>query len=251
MNTISIAGQSFKAPSSWEELTYKQLLMWVKIISKDITLDEAFSVAVVVFYGIPKKLFFSLNPVQKFELKETLTFLYGENKLVTWLVPFFQIRFRKYTGPENRLSNSTIKEFRHTEMYYNAYNRNKNPKFLDLLIATLYRPKAKVLQGNDLREPFSEIRIRSKASSMRNLSNPLRSAILFNYEGCRNFIFKKYPMIFKPGAKKSDAIPDMEDLIKTVAGAKFGNFNETETTGIYLFLDDLKDKIEEYERNQK
>ncbi|MNL55732.1 hypothetical protein D3C87_1791640 [compost metagenome] len=86
---------------------------------------------------------------------------------------------------------------------------------------------------------------------MRNIKPAERQAMLFNYEGCQLYIMQKFPEIFKVSDKTETAgLPDLEGMIKTVAGGKFGAFKETETTPLYLFLSHVQDEIIESERNK-
>ena len=250
MNQISLNGKAYTGPSTWAEMTQQQLVIWNRILAKEITLDDAIKLCIVAFYNIPKRTFFKLNPVQRFALGQTLMFLHDGNRLVKWVTPTLRIRFKKFYGPESRLSTSTIKEFRSTEFYYNAYRRSLDEKYLDMLIAALYRPKDKAPAGNDIREMFTDIKVRSNAGMMSKINPDTRQLILFNYEGCRAFVAKKYPEIFKTGTAESNAIPDLEPLINIVAGGKFGTFRETESTGLYQFLDHLKGEIEDAEKKK-
>lgn len=249
MNSITLDGKSYTAPSAWNEITSKQLVIWAKLIATDISIDNALLLVALLFYNIPKRIFFKLNPVQQYQLVETLKFLIGGNNLVYWVIPSFKILCRRFQGPDNRLSSSTIKEFRSSELYYAAYKKTNDETFLDQLIATLYRRPGGNSLGNDLREPLTDIRVRANARHMKRLSRSTRNAILFNYEGCRSFICKQYPTIFKPGGADSKALPDMIGMIKEISGGKFGNFKETEDTQLYLFLDHLRDEIEESEND--
>lgn len=250
MNTITLNGKTYTAPSSWNEFTERHLRIWAVVCSKQISQNHALMLTAILFYGIPKRVFFKLDPGYQFDIVDTIKFVCLRNDLVRWIFPSLHIRFKCFTGPENRLANSTIKEFRATEMYYHAWRKSKDEKYLDMLIATLYRPKGFNALGNDERVQLTDIRVRKHAPAMAKLAPATRRAILFNYEGCQGFICRKYPLIFKPGGDGAQGLPDMEGLIKIIAGGKFGSFQEAETTPLYLFLDDLSDKIEESEKRK-
>jgi hypothetical protein len=250
MNSIILKGKNYTAPATWQQLTRDQFLIWVKIYTRGLKVEQAFLLASILFYKIPKRAFFKLNAVEHYEISKTLNFLWDQHKLVKWMIPSVQIWFKKYYGPDDRLANSTIKEFRFCELYYHLYKKTGDEKLLDLLIATLYRRPGANDAGNDEREKLTDIKVRKQAGKMNRLSEPVRKAILFNYEGCSSYIRAKYPRIFKPSKSKTEALPDMEELIKTVAGGKFGSFKETENTPIYLFLDHLSLHIEESEKSK-
>jgi hypothetical protein len=251
MNTITINGKKYFAPSNWNEMSRKQFVIWSNIHSKSFTVEQAFLLASALFYRIPKRIFFKLNAVEQYEISKTLTFLWDQHNLVRWMIPTVNVFFTKYHGPDDRLSYSSIKEFRFCELYYNMYKMSGDEKLLDLLIATLYRKAGANDAGNDHREKLTDIKVRTQAWKMNRLSSSVRKAILFNYEGCSAYIRSKYPIVFKPTKDKSNALPDMEELIKAVAGGKFGTFIETENTPLYLFLDHLSLHIEESEKSTR
>lgn len=251
MNNIILGSVKYSAPSKWKEIEKYHLKIWVKILSLSITPDDAFAVATMLFYKIPKWKFNRLNSAQRFDLVKTIMFLSHRNSLTSWVIPRVSILFYRFYGPENRLTNCTIEEYRHCELYYNAYKRSSDEKYLDLLLSTLYRPKGKNGIGNDIRVQLSEIGLRRNARYMQRLNEDTRQSILFNYEGCRSFICRKYPLIFKMGGEQSKALADLEQQIKIVAGGKFGSFNETAQTPLYLFLSHLSDEIEEFENIKK
>ncbi|WP_285055128.1 hypothetical protein [Pedobacter ginsengisoli] len=249
--TVRINDQAYIAPAKWNEVSAEQLAVWQRICERNISGEQALMIAAIHFYKISKKLFFSLNSAQKIQLIDTLTFLGEGNKLTKWLIPEITSRFKKHIGPTSGLGTSTIKEFRASELYYNAYQATKGEAAeaaLDMLIATLYRPKGKVHPDNDPREVLTELGVQKRAPVMARLNETTRKMILFNYEGCRAHVVGKYPTIFISGSGTgSNSLNDMEGVIKVVAGGKFGSFNETATTPLYLFLDHLSDEIKALE----
>lgn len=250
-HTVTLNDTVYTAPSAWNELSFKQLIVWGKICTKNISPDDGLRLATIFFYKIPKSKFFGLNAAQQIQLTQTLDFLTEANKLTNWLLPSVRISFNKYYGPAHRLTNVTIKEFRYTEFYYHAYSLSKDEKYLDCLIASLYRPKARKPSDNDLRVIITDILVQKNARHMARIKDSIRQAIFFNYQGCRTYIMQKFPLIFIAGdAEKPNGIPDLEGMIKTVAGGKFGAFKETELTPLSLFLRHVQDEIEEHERNK-
>jgi hypothetical protein len=245
MHKITIGDLEKHAPSKWSELTDDQLLIWVKICAKNVSAEQALLFVSAAYYGIPKRLFFKLNAAQMIQLADSFKFLL-QNNLHAWLIPEIKIRWgKKFLGPHDHFSSSSIAEFRTSEAYYHAYKHLGDEAHLDLLIATLYRPTSNQNNGKDERKLFSEVDVLRHAPKMRKLDKHLRAAILFNYEGCRSFVMKRYPTVFIPGdGEGSNGLPDINPLIKTIAGGKFGTYKETENTDLYLFLDHLRDEIE-------
>jgi len=246
-NSITLGTKQYQCPAKWEEMESYHLLVWMRIIVKEIDRTHAFALAVMLFYRIPKTVFFRITAAQLVQLKNTLGFLAEGNKLVKWIIPYVKPYFwkKKYYGPSDRLASSSIQEFRYAEMYYLAFQKTKEDRFLDQLIATLYRRKGSNTLKLDCREQISQLLINTNAANMQKLDKALRMAIVFNYEGCRRYIFEKYPTVFKTSSTEStsNTLPDLEGIIKTVAGGKFGTFRETEGTALYIFLNHLADEI--------
>jgi|GEM_PF-6689743 len=245
-----------EAPSAWHELTAEQLIIWMKICAKNITKEQALMFVSAAFIGLPKREYFRLNAAQQIQLANEFRYLLG-NRLYSWIIDKIKVSpFRKFQGPSDHLSTSTIEEFNAAEGYYYMYSKTRDERFLDQLIACLYRPVSagwiwSKNNGKDPRKIFSEVDVNRHARKMRSLDKHLRAAILFNYEGCRSFITARYATVFIPGnGNAPEQLPDLRPLIKTVAGGKFGTYKDTEQTNLYVFLDHLKDEIEESNRKK-
>lgn len=251
MNRIKIEDKRFTAPLEWNELTKKQLFIWSGIIRQKISIDFALKSAVILFYKISMPLFNHLNEAQQVQLKQTLYFLTEENLLTKNVIGSFWLFFRRYHGPANRLSNITVLEYRRTEIYYQLYQRTGDIHFLNLLCATLFRPKKRRKQDEDIRNPILEIGVNKRAFLFKWLHPNLRHSILLFYEGCRTYIIKNHKEVFKKapeGKAPSNELLDFENIILAVSGDKFGSFAETGQTNLYVFLKHLEDRKEEYER---
>lgn len=256
MHKIHIGEVLMEAPSAWHELTADQLIMWIKICAKNISKEKALMFASSVFLSLPKREYFKLNAAQQIQLADEFKYLL-DNHAYAWLLPEIKVgRLRKFRGPNDHLHTSTIEEFNAAEQYYYEYCRTRNDAFLDMLIAVLYRPVSigwpwSKNNGKDTRKIFLEVDVIRNAPKMRKLDQHLRAAILFNYEGCRRHVISRYPTVFIQGDGTTEAkLPDLSPLISTVAGGKFGTFQQTEQTNVYRFLDHLEREIEEANRKK-
>ena len=254
MHEIHINGIRKEAPAKWSELTPEQLIIWVKICAKGISPEQALMFVSAAYFGLPKREYFKLNAAQQIKLADQFKYLLI-NRLYGWVIDKIKVSpLSKIQGPTDHLATSTIEEFNAAESFYHMYKKTGNENFLDQLIACLYRPVARFWQKNNGKDPrkiFSDVEVIGNASQMRKLDKHLRAAILFNYEGCRSFIVSMYPTVFIPGESKgTKELPDLAPLIKTVAGGKFGSYKETEQTNVYIFLNHLRDEIEESNRKK-
>lgn len=238
----------YSGPSSWNELTRKQLFVWSGIIRQRIPIEYALKSALILFYKVPLKLFNLLTPAQRVELTQTLSFLTDKNELTKNVIGSFRLFLTRYHGPSSRLSNLTISEYRRTELYYQLWHKTTDGQYLDLLAATLFRPKGNQHPDDDVRAPIVELDLQKRASRFKWLNPTIRHSILLFYEGCRFYVIDKHPKIFK-SSKKEDkgGLFDFEEVILAVSGSKFGTFEETKNTNLYLFLQQLVDRMEEAE----
>lgn len=256
------SGKRYKyyAPENFNEFTEAHLIAWAGICLKKLKIEDLIRVILVVFYQIPISRFDKIPESHKAQLAPTLRFLFGKNTLTKWVIKKLKIwsvwsGSTKLYGPADKLANITIAEFRALEMYYQAYARlmekgevNKAASFIDLLIATLYRPKRNGIIDNDIREPLAEHEVMQRAERMRFLSRKFRHAIVLNYEGIRLFIRENYLDKLPKGEGKQEGLFDYNNVILSVAGSKFGSKAETEKALLYDFLNHLVISAEELER---
>ncbi len=239
----------YTGPSSWEEITPKQLRIWAKVCLLRAGVNDAFKAITYIFFGIKADLFEQLDDAQHDQIHSKISFL-KKNQCYFWIIPSFKFWFKKYYGPANRLSNLKVKEFRVTELYYQLFIKQKNPKYLDYLIATLYRPKRSGVIDNDIRVDYNEYQTIKRAKFFKWLPASLKYAILFNYEGCRFYIqdHPKFRKLYKKveGGKK-EALFDYDVMIQGIAGGIFGTYQETAETNLYTFLERVVKQIEDVE----
>jgi hypothetical protein len=241
---------TFNGPQSWEEITPKQLRAWGKVCLLKAKVEDAMKAISYIFFNVDKKLFDQLEDSQHHAIHHKISFL-KKNDCYFWIIPSFWFFLRKYYGPANRLSNLTINEYRTTELYYQLYMGTNDPKFLNLLIATLYRPKRAKQGNNDMRADYQEIDAQKRATSFKWLPVSLKYAILFNYEGCRHYIHNhpKLKKLFpKPKEGAKAVLNDYDVMIQTVAGGAFGNYKETGEINLYTFLEHVVRQMEEVDR---
>lgn len=242
--------EEYKGPSSWEEITPKQLRIWAKICLLKAKVNEVLKAASFLFFGIKQKHFEVLSHDQHDQIHQKIKFLL-KNNCNNWVITRFRFLFTSYYGPANKLSNLTVNEYRLTELYYQMYIKSKDAKYLDNLIATLYRPKRKGKMSDDIREDCTDFDVAKRSKKFKWLRGAFKYAILFNYEGCRYFIQEhpKYKKIFKKGAAgKEESLFDYDVMIQSIAGGIFGNYKETGNTNLYTFLNHTAHQLEEVER---
>lgn len=257
---IGGVGYAYSCPKKWEDLSRSEFLLWAGIVRQQLDVEESLDLAVHLLCGIPLDLHGAMSAGQRYELRELLRWL-TDNNMVRNVIGTLCVGFRRYYGPAHRLANLTIAEYRRTELYYQFWLRTKDRKYLCLLAATLWRPRG-VGSSDDVRVEVKEKSLQTRALFFNWAMHPvIMYAILLYYEGCRNHIIKSHPVVFRPMAMQQDspfskppdpnAIVDLEDHILAYAGGKFGTYNETARTNIYVFFKNMSQQIEEYERRAR
>lgn len=236
---------TFHAPSVWNEVNAEQLLLWTKVAHSGYDEDRKLSFAVPIFYNIPVGLYKYIKDGLRLQIFTSLEKMFRENRLNVWLIPKVKILWWSYYGPDDKLSNVTAYEFFNAcEPLYWKYKNNGDESALTSLCAVLYRPKRWGTVVNDIRKPFTDAGTRKRSKWFSYLPLNTRRAILFNYEGCRNFIVKNHPKAFKASAGGTNK---RGDVTLSLAGGPLGDLNSTRNTNLYDFLLHLVRLVEQEE----
>jgi hypothetical protein len=100
-------------------------------------------------------------------------------------------------GPRDELINLTFEEFIPSDFMYRMYIKTQEEEYLNKLIAILYRPKAKQVNGIDRREPFiDDESIEQRANLIAHLPITQRLIIFGFYDGCQKELIEKNPDLF-------------------------------------------------------
>lgn len=259
MNNILFGNITKLTPSTWNELTPRQLLYvasqwqgWKHIeLSKQKGISEAKQKAItfsriallqtlleVNTLNIFSKLtraYNAVTPVQMLDLLKTTDFIFTENTLTENKFH----RIGKLYGPRSQLKYLRIGEFAYTETAYIRYHTTGKPEHLANLCAILYRPIAKAAQYGDVREKFNPQSIESRVPTVLGWSEAQRQAILLHYIGCRTKITRTYQKVFE-GNKGSKESANWATIIIELAGNKFGTVNQVEDQYLSTILIHLK-----------
>lgn len=253
MNHISFTHKgkpmSFTAASVWNEVTPRQLLLWIAVLYGKAEDEDKLALAVPVFYGLPAKIYKRLATHLRLQIAPSLRKLLAQNTLNIWLIKSFRLHFRKYYGPADKLTNLTAHEFFNIcEPLYWQFKTTGDEHKLTALCAVLYRQKRKGVIDDDIREEITDAGIGLRARRFKKLPLNYKLAILFNYEGCRNFIVSNHSIAFDGKAGKSKK---RGDVTLALAGGPLGDHPSTKKTNLYTFLLHLVNLIEFEENNKR
>lgn len=267
MNKLEYGNINIDYPSTWNELSKRQLLYigarwqyWAEQVSvgKKFAYESVYLLKIMLGaislnpFNKVKKMLFKLNDMEVYALSKTVDFILNDNTLTNQLLPYVRIVFKKFYGPDNALKNITIDEFAFADTFISRYLKGKNENDLHLALACLYRPgkKENVLNYGDAREPFNNNKVELYAKSIAKLPYYYKQAILLFYIGSRRAWEKQYPAVFDNEPKQG---PDFGWLgvIQSLAGEKFGTVNQvgkTKAVEVFAYIENITWQAEEAAR---
>jgi len=241
MKKIFIGTKNYMFPSKWNQLTKEQLLYVAHLLSQKFTKQEIVVMLTIYFSGLHVQQITKLNPLIFVELEHQYDFLFKEIKLTNNLLPTVKVKFKKFHSPEPGLSNMTYEQFIiFSETYYSQYIKSGDVQHLDLFIASLYTRKKNV---------FDTDLVEKNAKELGKLSVAEKTAILFFYQGSRNYLGLKFPELFG-GNKEGDAKKEYGFLgvIELLNKEDVSKNNTIRQTNIYEIFTRLTNLIKQNER---
>lgn len=250
MHQALINNKLYKVPSTWNELTRRQLL---RLMRGALTLKPEFLTTyyLLVILGIRGSLFAAFTQVQKLSLAYLTDFLSEQPTLTDNLLPSFRLPvlktkcFKKLYGPAANFNNLVMGEFICTETLFLAWHKTKDHKFLDLLVAILYRPKRKGYNPNspdfkgDVREDFNPNLFEGRADKwIKHVPAHFKMAVLYYYVGCRAALMEQYPEAFS-GSDEATSIPTaapLVDMLHDLPNDKFGTIDAAEKALVHTIF---------------
>lgn len=275
MKTINL-----NVPLNWNELSKKQIFfvmkMFINEMKTDIFLILAFcNFAKVKTAGKSKFIGFEQCYPFRFRLglkkfflsneeitltKRKLSFLLKESTLTNNPLPKFKIFFKNFYGPENNLYNITLHEFIFAETNFISFSTSKQIKYLNNLIATLwrpeienYKPKSVNFKG-DRREKFNDHILFYRAKKIKYLKLYKKMAIFTFYSGSRIALQNEFPRIFSVSTEKkktNNLSKQMLNLIRAVNGGDPTKNEKILNTNVREILGEIDSAYEKIENIKK
>ncbi|MEI7594510.1 MAG: hypothetical protein WCK02_02095 [Bacteroidota bacterium] len=245
MRIFIINNTQFSIPQEWNEIPDATLLFIAELIQQEITKQE-FLIKIFLFnaklkiaqikskhivlskgkekYYLTACLLNALSKAYLFLLREQN----ADDECICELsnnrttpISVLDIKGIKYYSPSDSLTNITLHEYIFAETYYHKYAITGKVEYLDMLIATLYRPKSRECKTFlcDIREPFNDFIISKRAKEINRLNFNIKIAIKWFYEGSCSYIQTKFPEVFKPAplGKKQDVFEGFMKLVNVLA----------------------------------
>lgn len=281
MNELTIDGIKMDYPSSWNELSLQQLREFAHLITQGYNLTELRTVFLFKLLRIQrtaKQPFQFLIQVKrgrkKFAISDddfsmlvsSLDFIFSKKHDQ----PFVNSRLTKnhfpkvgkLCGPSDACYNICFLEWHTAELEFARYNRLLEEKYLDRLIATLYRPASgistkDVEYNGDLRQPFNDHLIDDIAQETAKLPAITKYIIYLFYQGCRIGFIERFDRVFSKGDSETstkDKTPlflQMTDELNLKDVTKNKEIHSTNIMEVLTRLQREKIKAEEMEEQMK
>lgn len=279
MKTITLDGDTYTVPSNWRELTPNQVLSLAKIYMQHKQLSHLKVVFALTLMGLQVKY---SNPVTIGETKiyyvkhqSKRVYLLSIDQILSiisefgWLfqsnyspqgvqvyinpglvvnpVRNLKVRFSSLRGPDDGLTGISFIEFMYAETFLYRYQKTTDPHWLNMFIATLWRPLRK---GSTL--PFNHDKLEQWAKRTARVKPHIAMAIMWYYEGCKHFISTQFPDVFGGGgsSKPTDPFKNYMDLTATLAKADPTKMEQVRQANLYDTLAGLQLMIKESEKRK-
>lgn len=236
-------------PESWNELNVRQLKKMAQLFHSNLS-------GVLFDY----KVFLALLDVRWWQfknrwkawkvvknvafshLKEHYSWLHSSLSLTSF-IPTIKTKFKTVHAPADRINNLTVDEFAHADDLYLGWFNTKDFEYLHYLAAVLYRE----LDGNGKRVPFDKTELDDRAKQFSKLDKQTLLAISMSYQGSRSYLIAQFPIVFpKPKRKrKTPKTSGFGKLVLHLSGGKFGTYNETKNTNVYIFLGEFEEQLKQ------
>lgn len=273
MRTVKLDSDSYTLPSRWQELTTNDIVTLAKLYLQSNNYVKLKVVFCLYLMGLRLKY---ANPVdidgdKCYYIKHSnrRVYLLGLEQIhqivsgVEWIFynedtpegrrisinprltanPFrrLKVRFSTLVGPDDALGDISFLEFAFAETYLYRYAKSQNKHWLDMFIATLWRP---VKNGN--RVEFDQQKIEQWAKRTARIKPAVALAMQWYYAGCKYFLSRKYPKVFTPTGSggSGDPFEGYMDLTGTLAKSDPTKFADVHNANLYFTLISLEQMLE-------
>lgn len=265
MHTVTLGNQAKPVAATWDELSREQVAALLPLLYGFYPNPIRQRLEVLrVLLGISPALLLCLTAVQLIEIEWLADFVLDEPVALTrQLLP--QVRpawYRPaYYGPADELANVSFLEFAFADAYFVAYANTRETRWLDSLVATLYRPQRRRYRphaadyGGDRRADFNENLLEAHTARLARLPEATKLLVFTFYQGCRRALEQRYPLVFTPaGEAQARSHPDgWAFVLREMSGGAFGSFAETGRQAAGQLLAKMQDdqqRAEELQRQQ-
>lgn len=254
MTIIQLRNRFYTLPTSWDELTGKQLIAVMKVINAAPEETAGKMMLLRILTGMPwyKWMFQKVE-----ELEDELynvDFLLS-NYPVKQVLP----SFKGLHGPAGDFDNLRIGEFAFCEFYFKEYEKKgaeNGVKELNQLVGTLYRRQkrfynTKINAAGDVRQPFNKNLTETVyPTAVKNWPIEVKLAVAAWFKGCRIQLEKEFKQVFSGGGDVAKY--GLWSVMNSVAEkGNHGTFDKVEDMLIKEFFMELTESIEKAKKYEK
>lgn len=276
MDKISIRNITVELPSEWNELTRRNLLFLAAKFpyarthgfelsfffhALDLWRNHKLSWAIARNFILSKKMniawkddavmafgetdFFEQQLIIALDELKNFAWLHEFGPMESCLIKSFSHRLTKYYGPSDLLANVTGEEFSNADDFLLLFLETKEEKYMDYLIACLWREKSRTPKTEDIRIAFSEFEVIKRAQKFARLNPVTKKACVLNYIGLRLYFISRESskIVFSKsgGGSSSGADKWSTIMLRLAENQTFGTFSEVKKTYIHDIVDHLAD----------
>lgn len=227
MNQVEIDGKSYFMPSEWNELTKKQVLFVSRLFQGQLTMVDFKLRALFDFLSVKPKVIKRIHPEDAYFLCESLDYLFKEVSLTKNIFPVLRNGSRKYLGPADALMNCTFGEFTMANAQLDSFTKTKEPKYLDEMVAVLYRPRKwfwfirkSFTDNQDPRKRFVNRTLKKRCRRISRLDYEIKYAVFLFFSGVLNSLPLLYPYVYQQQGDTGSEDNGWASLIISLADGK-------------------------------
>lgn len=249
MNAVWYHKKEYVIPGEWNELTQRQLLQVQEVFNRNVDELKGRMLLFRILCKMPWWKFLLIRSANLLPaVMEATEFLMTRNSLTKNLIP----TYKGFAGPGDKMNIRMI-EFCYSEGLFMAYKNQKDDKYLDQLIAILYRPirkryNHKLNPDGDHRMAFNPNLLDYNTMFIEDWPLPVKQSILMFYEGCRNEKIASNPKVFE-GGSGDESLYGMWSVMRNVAkSGHLGDFEKVGEQYIDTILMELNEVVVEAEK---
>ena len=207
------------------------------------------------FLSVRPKVTKRIHPEDAYFLCETLDFLFREVSLTSNLLPDIRTGRRTYTGPSDAMMNCTFGEFTMANSLLDAYAKTKEQKYLDEMVAVLYRPwkrfwfiRKGFTDNQDPRQRFVSRSLKTRSKRIAEVDYSIKYSVFLFFSGVLNSLPALYPYVYEQKGDAGNEDNGWASLIISLADGKADDksLETVMNSNLYNVLIGLNKKAKEY-----
>jgi len=255
MNQVEIDDKTYFLPSDWNELTKKQVLFVSRLFQGQLTMVDFKLKALFNFLSIKPKVIKRISSEDAHFLCESLDFLLKEVSLTRNNLPVIRIGGRNYIGPSDAMMNCTFGEFTMANSLLDSFSKTKEQKYLDELVAVLYRPKKwfwfirnGFTDNQDPRKGFVNRSLKKRCRTISKVDYQVKYSVFLFFSGILNSLPVLYPYVYQQKGDSGSEDNGWASLIISLADGKTDDksLETVMNSNLYNVLIGLNKKSKEY-----